>query len=139
MPPRVRRPEKTPEPPRARGVPVFLYGTSLPGQPDHRWVASLRTTPASVRGQLYRGPRSRPGLVPDSDGPPVRGVLVEVDPGLLAILDVMEGVAAGPFFRGRVLTSSLMRAVDAECYLLDPLRAVGFRRLRGHDWRDLTP
>ncbi len=118
---------------------LFVYGTSLPGQQDHRWIAGLPCTPASVRGALYRGPRNRPGLVPDPDGRPVRGLLVEAPPNLLALLDTLEGVGAGPFRRQSVPAASLMRAINAECYVLDRFRAIGFRLARAQDWRDLIP
>ncbi|MDP2313317.1 MAG: gamma-glutamylcyclotransferase family protein [Pseudomonadota bacterium] len=119
---------------------VFLYGTSLPGQPDHRWVLGLPTSAATVRGALWRGPRNRPMLVPDGAGKPIRGVLVEVEPDRLAVMDLVETAGDGPLVRVTVRASHNMRSVPAEAWVF-PMGARpprGWRKLATEDWAGFT-
>jgi gamma-glutamylcyclotransferase (GGCT)/AIG2-like uncharacterized protein YtfP len=112
---------------------LFVYGTSLPGHPDHRWIVGLPLTPATVRGALWRGPRNRPALVPAADGRPIRGALVDVDDGRLAVMDLVEGAGEGPLQRERVTAAANLRAVPAEAWVLHkPPR--GWRRLSADAW-----
>ena len=112
---------------------LFVYGTSLPGQPDHRWLAGLPLAPATVRGSLWRGPRNRPALLPDAGGAPIRGALVELDDARLAVLDLVESAGEGPLHRAPVRASSNLRSVPAQAWVIDaPPR--GWRRLKTDDW-----
>lgn len=120
---------------------VFLYGTSLPGKPEHRWIAGLPTTPATVRGTLWRSPRNRPGLAPHVDGKPIRGVLVEVDDARLRVLDLVESAGGGEVRRARVDASAHMRSVPAEAWIVDPeeVRRLGWRPTLGTEWARGAP
>lgn len=117
---------------------LFLYGTSLPGQPEHRWVAGLPLTAATVRGTLWRGPRNRPALLPDPAGRPIRGALVEVDAARLAVMDLVENAGEIPgspsLHRGPVLAAANMRSVPAEAWVLAAKPPRGWRRLLTTDW-----
>jgi gamma-glutamylcyclotransferase (GGCT)/AIG2-like uncharacterized protein YtfP len=74
------------------GIPVFVYGTLLPGESNYRVVAPHLTdapVPGSVRGRLYdAGPY--PGLVPDETAPPVEGAWLRVTAAGLAAMDELE-------------------------------------------------
>lgn len=115
---------------------LFLYGTSLPGHPDNRWIVGLPTSPATVRGALWRGQRNRPVLVPDHAGRPIRGVLVEVDADRLTVMDLVETAGDGPLRRQRVHADHNMRGVAAEAWVFPmgtrPPR--GWRKLLTDDW-----
>ncbi len=116
---------------------LFVYGTSLPGQPDHRWIAGLPLSPATVRGALWRGPRNRPALVPDPAGRLIRGALVEVEDARLAVLDLVESAGEGPLRRAPVAASHNLRVIRAEAWVLDaPPR--GWRKLATDDWAGMS-
>lgn len=119
---------------------VFLYGSSLPGQPDHPWVADLTPQPATVHGTLWRSPRNRPALVPDADGRPIRGVLVDIDPARISVLDLLETTGNTDIQRALVRAALHMRSVEAQAWVLvarDPQRR-GYRRLRATDWARIS-
>ncbi|MES2638855.1 MAG: gamma-glutamylcyclotransferase family protein [Myxococcota bacterium] len=115
---------------------LFLYGTSLPGQPDNRWIMGLNTAPATVRGSLWRGQRHRPVLVPDPAGKPIHGLLVDVDFERLCVMDLVETAGDGPLRRERVSAAHNMRGVPAEAWVFPmgtrPPR--GWRKLATEDW-----
>ena len=114
-------------------VTLFVYGTSLPGQPEHRWIAGLPLLSATVRGALWLGPRRRPALVPDPAGRPVRGALVEVDEARLPVMDLVEMAGEGPLRRTEVGAACSLRAVRAQAWVLDaPPR--GWRKLATDAW-----
>jgi gamma-glutamylcyclotransferase (GGCT)/AIG2-like uncharacterized protein YtfP len=114
-------------------VTLFVYGTSLPGQPDHRWIAGLPLVPATVRGALWIGARRRPALVPDAAGKPIKGALVELDGARLPVLDLFETAGEGPLRRADVRAVSNLRTVPAQAWILDaPPR--GWRKLATDDW-----
>jgi gamma-glutamylcyclotransferase (GGCT)/AIG2-like uncharacterized protein YtfP len=115
---------------------LFLYGTSLPGQPEHRWIAGLPMRPASVRGALWRSPRNRPALVPDPDGLPIQGVLVEVDDARLAVLDLVETVGQDLLRRAAVRVALHLRSTEAQAWVLPPAerQPPGWRRLKLDSW-----
>lgn len=73
-------------------IPVFVYGTLLPGESNHRVVAPYLTgepSPGAVRGRLYDA-GEYPGLVPDDTAPPVEGVWLLVNRAGLAAMDRLE-------------------------------------------------
>jgi gamma-glutamylcyclotransferase (GGCT)/AIG2-like uncharacterized protein YtfP len=119
-----------------RAVLLFLYGTSLPDQPDHGWVAGLPRRAATVRGTLWRSRRNRPALVPDAAGRPIRGVLVDVDPPRLAVLDAIERAGGGELARRLVRASENLVSTGAEAWVLtaEEARAHGYRKLQGDAW-----
>ncbi|MFN7133556.1 MAG: gamma-glutamylcyclotransferase [Myxococcales bacterium] len=112
---------------------LFVYGTSLPGQPDHRWIAGLPLAPATVRGSLWRGPRNRPALLAEDGGRPIRGALLEIEDGRLAVLDLVETAGEGVLVRRMVRASTNLRPVHAHAWVIDkPPR--GWRKLATDDW-----
>jgi gamma-glutamylcyclotransferase (GGCT)/AIG2-like uncharacterized protein YtfP len=115
---------------------LFLYGTSLPGQPDNRWLTGLPTSPATVRGALWRGQRNRPVLVPDDAGRPIRGILVEVDEARLGVMDLVETAGDGPLRRAPVLANHHMRTVPAQAWVWPTVGKMprGWRKLGTDDW-----
>jgi gamma-glutamylcyclotransferase (GGCT)/AIG2-like uncharacterized protein YtfP len=117
-------------------VLLFLYGTSLPDQPDHGWVAGLPARPATVRGTLWRSRRNRPALVPNPSGRPIRGVLVEVDAQRLAVLDTVERIGGGELARRVVRVSEHLVSKGAEAWVLtaEEARDHGYRPLKGDQW-----
>lgn len=113
---------------------LFVYGTSLPGQPDHRWIAGLPLFPATVRGWLWRGPRNRPALEPADDGRPIRGAVVEVDDARLAVLDLVETAGEGPLVRRPVRAVSNLRPVPAQAWVIEGRVPRGWRKLATDTW-----
>ncbi|MFZ5476369.1 MAG: gamma-glutamylcyclotransferase family protein [Myxococcota bacterium] len=115
---------------------VFLYGTSLPGQPDHVWVAGLPAARATVRGSLWRSRRNRPALVPDPEGRAIRGVVIDVDDARLAVLDTLERAGGGELARRLVRVSQNLRSAGAEAWVLTAAeaRAHGYRPIKGDEW-----
>ena len=120
---------------------VFLYGTSLPGQPDHQWVADLPSAPAIVHGVLWRSRRSRPALAPDPDGLPIRGLLVDIDPGRLTVMDMLETAGNEAIHRAPVRAAANLRSVEAQAWVLatDHPERLGFRRIKTTDWTRVAP
>jgi hypothetical protein len=91
--------------------------------------------PATVRGALYRGPRNRPALAPDPMGKPIHGVLVEVDPGRLVVMDLVETAGQDLVHRAPVLASYSLRSTTAEAWVLPPGRRLpGWRKLGTDRW-----
>jgi hypothetical protein len=104
---------------------VFLYGTSLPDQPDHGWVADLPRISASVRGRLWCDRRRRPVLVPWSAGPVIHGALVDIPDARLPVMDLVEGAIP----RVRVRVSRRLQSVEAWAWALDAdaAKKLGYR------------
>jgi gamma-glutamylcyclotransferase (GGCT)/AIG2-like uncharacterized protein YtfP len=74
---------------------VFVYGTLRKGGSNHFRMAGARfLTTGTLAGRMYRIDWY-PGIVLDESGDEIRGEVYEVDPELLAALDVFEGVSAG--------------------------------------------
>lgn len=117
-----------------RGAPVrvFVYGTLLAGEPNHRvlagarLVAEGRTQPAFELRDL--GPF--PGLV-HGGGHAVVGEVYEVDDATLAALDRLEG---HPRFYRRT-TVSLADGEQVWTYLLGPEQVEGRPIIRSGSWR----
>ncbi len=112
-------------------VTLFLYGTSLPGQPDHGWVAGLPARPATVRGVLWRTPTNRPALQPSARGTPIHGVLVEIEEARLRVLDLVETAGQDILVRAPVRAASSLRIVEAQAWVLPSgsRRPPGWRRI----------
>ena len=118
---------------------LFLYGTSLPGQPEHRWILGLVMHPATVRGSLWRSARNRPALQPETTGKPIHGVLVEVDDARLAVLDLVETAGQELLRRAPVRAALNMRSVEAQAWVLPAdERRPGWRKLTLDSWAGMA-
>lgn len=74
---------------------VFVYGTLRRGGSNHfRMAGAEFVTEATVAGRLYRIDWY-PGHVLDDAGDEIHGEIFTVGAGLLAALDVFEGLSAG--------------------------------------------
>lgn len=73
-------------------ISVFVYGTLLVGQPNHRVAEPylLHVQPGRVRGRLY-DVGAFPALVLDPDGREIEGEWFEVTPEGLRAMDRLEG------------------------------------------------
>lgn len=72
---------------------LFLHsGLAAPGE-RAEWLAALGPRPATVGGRLWRGEGREGVLVPEAGVGTVSGVCVEVDPGRLAVIELL---AQGP-------------------------------------------
>ena len=133
-------------------LPLFVYGTLLQGQPSDGYLASRRIRAATVRGRLFRVPAGYPALVLDPDGAPIHGELVmDVDPGLLMVLDLFEGVRDGLYQRVPVSVALRSSAegqqalfaghIDAQAYVVTAhqARVRGYHPLDATDWRTVAP
>lgn len=78
-------------------IRVFVYGTLLPGQPDHQRICRafpVTSHPAFARGHLYALPVGYPALARGQDW--ISGALLEFDdPALLAAFDEWEDCRPG--------------------------------------------
>ncbi|MBO85388.1 MAG: hypothetical protein CL927_08520 [Deltaproteobacteria bacterium] len=133
-------------------LPLFVYGSLLQGQPSDGYLASRRIRPATVRGRLYRVPAGYPALVLDPEGSLIHGELVmDVEPGLLVVLDLFEGVRDGLY--QRVPVSAFLRSpnegqqalfaepVSAQAYVVThhQARVRRYHPLKVTDWRTVAP
>ena len=112
---------------------VFVYGTLLSGEPNHRvltgarFLGPARTVPAFELASL--GPY--PALVPGGDVAVV-GELYEVDDAGLARLDWLEGYPE-LYDRQEIALTDGTRAI---AYLQRPAQAEGLPRIGSGDWRE---
>lgn len=109
-------------------MPVFAYGTLLPGEPNHPLVkgAIVAMEPARLRRARLYDLGYFPMLVDTPDGE-ARGLLIRLKPeryaGILALLDRVEGIGEAtwgrPLFRRerRVVTATGGRGVVAWTYV----------------------
>lgn len=111
---------------------VFVYGTLLAGEPNHRLLASARFVCDARTQPVFElrtlGPF--PGMVPDGHQS-VAGELYEVDAPTLAALDRLEGHPR--FFRRTRIT--LEDGSGGESYVLDAEQARGCAVIVSGDWR----
>lgn len=112
---------------------LFAYGTLKRGQPQGALLAGTRSTPAAIRGRLYRLPAGYPALVVDGAAGWVRGELFhDVDDRLWPLLDLYEGVAEGLFQRIDDHAVIGLRREPARLYVMtDPERHGGTLLPRG--------
>jgi gamma-glutamylcyclotransferase (GGCT)/AIG2-like uncharacterized protein YtfP len=79
----------------ARPETVFVYGTLCRSGSNHfRMAGAQFVSEATIAGRLYRIDWY-PGLVLDDAGDEIHGEIFIVSPGLLADLDIFEGLSAG--------------------------------------------
>ena len=87
------RPKSKPNQPT---LPLFCYGTLLPGQPNHYlWAGAIRgQAPARLPGCVLYDLGEYPMLLEQGDRP-VTGLVVEIEAGqyqrVMAVLDELEG------------------------------------------------
>ena len=120
---------------------LFVYGTLLRGEERDGMVLSLPMTPATARGRLHLAPAGYPALQLDPNGPEVRGELLTLEqPGLLTLLDLVEGVSDGLYTRSQITVQTEDGLFEAWAYVIDrhQLRRARCRPLTVHDWRDLS-
>jgi len=125
-------------------VRVFVYGSLRRGEENVGLVADLPTTPARVRGWLWRLPEGWPVLVLDPDGLLIAGELLDgVDQARLAELDDLEGLDRGLYRRETAIVEVGGRYVAAACYTLSEVEVAlrGSSPLPLTDWtrRHLEP
>ena len=115
-----------------RGARVFVYGTLLAGEPNHRLLASAklvaraRTKPAFNLYDLG----AFPGLVRGGSHAVV-GEVYEVDKPTLAALDRLEGHPRF-YLRTRI---ALDDGALVQTYLLTPEQVEGYRVIVSGNWR----
>ena len=114
------------------GARVFVYGTLLSGEPNHRLLAdaelvgAARTEPEFELVSLGAFPAMVPG-----GGTAVAGEVYEVDPDTLDALDRLEGHPR--FYRRHAVR--LDDGGEVLAYLLTPDQVRGRPRITSGDWR----
>lgn len=122
-------------------LPLFVYGTLLPTEPQGALLGPLSRRPAAVRGALYAMPAGYPALV--LAGEPghehvdfVYGEIVDPpDDRLLDLLDRYEGVDEGLYDRVTCEVRVGLRSERAWVYVMDAARARTGRRVARGRWR----
>jgi gamma-glutamylaminecyclotransferase len=116
-----------------RATRVFVYGSLLAGEPNHRVLERPRLLAADVRTEASYSLHdlgAYPAMVPDGEDSIV-GELYEVDAATLAALDRLEG---HPRFYKRTEVA-LIDGTTAETYLLPRTQVTGRPVVRGGSWR----
>lgn len=103
--------------PLPAGELVFVYDRRAFTGEAEGWVNRDRERPAFARGRLFRNAKGQLALRPEPGGPVVRGALVEVPPGMLAVLDFVA-TAGTTLVRSRVDVSVNLRMVEAHTWTL---------------------
>jgi gamma-glutamylcyclotransferase (GGCT)/AIG2-like uncharacterized protein YtfP len=122
---------------RARAITqVFVYGTLLRGQSNHRLLADARFVVAALTAPLYEliDLGTFPAML-DGGSTAVTGELYDVDASTLAALDRLEGHPH--FYERRPVELTAGRHADA--YLLPRDACAGRARIVGGDWRAVAP
>ncbi len=117
-----------------RGAPVrvFVYGTLLAGEPNHRWLSCARYVAEGRTQAVFelRDLGAFPGLVSGGDHA-VPGEVYEVDAETLAALDRLEGHPH--FYRRTPIT--LADGAWVQAYVLAPEHALGHALIESGSWR----
>jgi len=111
---------------------VFVYGTLLEGEPNHRLLAAATLVGAAATKPVFS--LADLGFFPamvEGGASAVRGEVYEVDPPTLARLDVLEGHPR--FYRRQRVV--LADGSTAETYVLSPEQAAGRPLISSGDWR----
>ena len=120
-------------PPPGPEIRLFVYGSLLPGEPDHELL----------KGALHLGPAATPAVyhLVELNGFPalvrggrreVRGELYAIDASMLRHIDVKK---EHPILFRRD-TIALADGSSAEAYLMEDRQVRGRRRLKVADWRE---
>lgn len=119
---------------------VFVYGTLKRGGANHTYLAgqTFLGTGRTAPGFQLHDLGHYPGMIvapDDRDG--VAGEIWSVDPGCLARLDVLEGLAEGLYRRERVPLLPPFDSAQVEAYLY-ALGVTGRPAIRGGIWNEKT-
>jgi gamma-glutamylcyclotransferase (GGCT)/AIG2-like uncharacterized protein YtfP len=111
---------------------IFVYGTLLAGEPNHRLLQGSRFVGRATTEPGYRlhDLGAYPAMVQAGEGT-VEGELYEIDAPTLAALDRLEGHPR--FYRRVPVTLDGGEAV--ETYVMAAERVAGRRVLEGGRWR----
>ena len=111
---------------------IFVYGTLLAGEPNHRLLAGARLVGAAFTRPVFALAILGffPALV-DGGTSSVTGEVYEVDAATLARLDVLEGHPR--FYRRRRI--SLGDGTHADTYVLSPEQVAGRPVIGSGNWR----
>ncbi|WP_327291232.1 gamma-glutamylcyclotransferase family protein [Streptomyces sp. NBC_01198] len=133
-----------------RRLPIFVYGTLLPGERNHPLLAGRTRswTPAVLPGALlFRGPRYPVAVLDPAGDGQVRGEVVGIPAAVydavLADLDRLEGYAAGDPANRYERVSRVVRGereeTEAWLYVAGPVLTREMLptadRIPGGDWR----
>jgi len=114
---------------------LFVYGTSLRGQPQGGLLARYKRIPATVRGRIYQLKEGFPALTLTGDAVVYGELVVGVDLRLLRLLDRAEGVEQGLFARVPVDVAIGLRRQNAEAYVMTDPQKRGGRAIQSGRWR----
>lgn len=120
---------------------LFVYGTLLRGEERDGMVISLPVTPATTRGRLHMAPAGYPALEIDPSAPEVHGEALTLEsPGILTLLDLVEGVSDGLYSRKQIPIQTANGSELAWAYVMNTsqLKRAGCRPLSLRDWRKLS-
>lgn len=111
---------------------VFVYGTLLAGEPNHRLLRGARLVGAASTKPVFALADLGffPALV-ERGASAVSGEVYEVDAATLTRLDVLEGHPR--FYRRRRI--ALDNGTHADTYVLSPEQAAGRPIIVSGDWR----
>lgn len=120
---------------------LFVYGTLMRGEERDGMVLSLPVAPATTRGRLHMVPAGYPALELDPKAAEISGELLTLeDPGILTLLDLVEGVAQGLYTRAQIPVWTADGMLEAWAYVMgiQQLRRAACRPLKVKDWRALA-
>lgn len=112
---------------------VFVYGTLLRGERNHRLLAGARFIAEAVTepGFELADLGTYPGMAACGGDGTVTGEVYEVDAATLAALDALEEHPA--YYQRQNI--QLATGARAEAYLLEAAQVRGRRRIRSGEWR----
>jgi gamma-glutamylcyclotransferase (GGCT)/AIG2-like uncharacterized protein YtfP len=115
---------------------VFVYGTLLAGEPNHRLLARARRVCEASTGEGFAlfDLGAFPGMVRAREASVVVGEVYEVDGPTLEALDRLEG---HPRFyeRTEITLASPAEGEPVWTYLLRPEQVAGRKRIESGSWR----
>lgn len=111
---------------------VFVYGSLLSGEPNHRVLASARRIgeARTAPGFALHDLGAYPAMI-EGGAHAVAGEVYEVDAKTLARLDILEGHPR--YYRRAAIT--LADGSSAETYLLTPAQVEGRPLIASGNWR----
>ncbi len=112
---------------------VFVYGSLLSGEPNHRILAGARRVGAGRTAARFalHDLGAYPAMI-DGGAHAIAGEVYDVDPKTLARLDVLEGHPR--YYRRTAIT--LADGSSAETYLLTPAQVEGRPLIASGNWRE---